>query len=214
MEHSGVVGAGHSAGAAVLAICEHLWPRTFCQLVAIEPIVFPPLVDAGNPLAEAAERRRRMFASPQAVFERYRGKSPFLQWTASALAEYAVHGFRSTEAAQAALGPGAVELKCQPAVEAAFYRSSRRFQMWDRLPGLQAPAVVVVGSTSTTMSLAYAEELAARWGTESGHAGPRARAVVVDAATHYVPQEQPEAVAELLAAAVRAGDETGAQPRL
>src|SRR4051794_16291876 len=74
-------GVGHSMGGAALLRAEQLRPGTFRSLYCYEPVVVPAppsgRAPAGNPMADAALRRRTTFADHDEARRNYRAKLPF-----------------------------------------------------------------------------------------------------------------------------------------
>lgn len=180
----GVVGAGHSSGAAALAMAEIMRPGTFSNLVLIEPIIFPPPFRRmeTNPMSETAMRRQSVFEDAEHVRSSYSGRGPFAGWDSGSLDAYAEHGFRSD-------GDRWV-LKCPPEVEAEFYRSATAHGAWDRLDEISCPVTLVAGAESESHPAGFVREQAARFGSAEIH--------LVPASTHFVPMERPEAVSRII----------------
>lgn len=185
------IGVGHSAGAAALAMVELAAPGTFDYLILIEPIIFPPPHERHDhsPLAQLALKRRTRFVDRCAAIDNFTGKGPFERWDAHALADYVDGGLRSDA--------GDLVLKCDPEMEAEFYRGGADHDTWDRLGDLLAPVALVVGADSTTHRGRYLDDLVARF--------PIADLVVVEDATHFLPMERPVLVADLIDDVVRGG---------
>ncbi|MFQ5948011.1 MAG: alpha/beta fold hydrolase [Acidimicrobiia bacterium] len=181
-------GAGHSSGATALAMAELLAPGSFEALVLIEPIILPPpfrrLED--NRLSAASLRRRRSFPSAQEALENFLGKEAFAGWDRRALEAYVQGGFE--------LADGAWTLKCPPQAEAEFYRGATAHGAWDRIGEIRCPVVVVAGEQSESHVLPFVERQVRRF--------PQAELVIVPGATHFVPMEQPAAVAAVIAGAM------------
>jgi len=177
-------GLGHSSGAAALVMAELLRPGTFRALVLVEPIVFPPPYFRAeeNPMSAAALRRRASFPSPEAALAAFRGRGPFRYWTDEALALYATHGLRPQG--------GAWALKCPPELEAEFYRGATAHGAWEGLGEVGCPVLLVAGADSDSHPAPFLEASGRRFGD--------ARLEVVPGAGHFVPMEQPGAVAGLL----------------
>lgn len=178
------VGVGHSAGGAALVLAELLRPGTFRSLLLIEPVIFPPpfMRIEDFAMTRTALKRRSAFPSKDAALESFRGRGPFAHWTAEALQAYVEFGFRDVG--------GAWTLKCAPEVEAEFYRTATAHGAWDRLEEVACPVVVAGGDESDSHPEEFLERQATRF--------PRARVATVPGATHFVPMERPEAVAELV----------------
>lgn len=178
------IGVGHSSGGTAVTVAELLAPGTFAGLVVIEPIVFPGphLRHEDNPMTAVASRRRSRFPSRQAALARFLS-GPFAGWDRRALDAY-------VDGCMRADGEG-VTLKCDPQVEAEYYREGLAHDTFDRLHEVRCPALVVSGERSTTHPPGFVEDLADRY--------RHGEAVVLPDAGHLVPMERPRRVAELVA---------------
>jgi pimeloyl-ACP methyl ester carboxylesterase len=119
------VGIGHSMGAHTLLQVAADQPGRFAKLVLFDPVILAPEFYArGEPLYTAdnphpAIRRKRDFASPEAMIERFRDRDPYNLFDPRVFADYCHFGL-----APALSGEG-MELACPPEVEASVYASSR-----------------------------------------------------------------------------------------
>jgi pimeloyl-ACP methyl ester carboxylesterase len=122
---AGAVGIGHSMGAHTLLQVAADRPQVFARLVLFDPVILAPEFYApGQPLFTAdnphpAIRRKRDFASAEAMIERFRDRDPYALFDPRVFADYCRYGLRP-----AASGEG-MELACTPEVEASVYASSR-----------------------------------------------------------------------------------------
>lgn len=122
---SGAVGIGHSMGAHTLLQVAADHPDAFSRLVLFDPVILAPEFYApGEPLYSAdnphpAIRRKRDFASPEAMIERFQTRDPYNLFDPRVFADYCRYGL-----VPAASGEG-LELACAPEVEASVYASSR-----------------------------------------------------------------------------------------
>ncbi len=179
------VGVGHSSGAAALAMAEILHPGSFRHLVLIEPIVFPgPFARAeSHPLVDGALRRRTSFSTRAETRAAFHRRGPFARWVDAALDLYVEHGFRD--------GPDdRRHLACAPATEAEFYRMATAHGAWNRLGEIDIAVTIVVGEHSDSHPPDFAATLAARF--------RHATLVSYPGASHFLPMEKPETVAELV----------------
>jgi pimeloyl-ACP methyl ester carboxylesterase len=180
---SGVVGVGHSMGGASLARAEILHPGTFRALILVEPILFPPPHGRADiPLAEVAGNRRRVFPDREAARLRFASGGPFAAWDPEVLDLYVDHAWGP--------GPEGWTIRCEPGVEADYYREGNNVDTWDRLHELDLPVVLVVGETSDTHRGAYLDRLIDRFRD--------VELVVIEGAGHLVPMERPTVIAELV----------------
>lgn len=122
---TGAVGIGHSMGAHTLLQVAADHPGVFSRLVLFDPVILAPEFYApGQPLytdenPHPAVRRKRDFASADAMIERFASRDPYCLFDARVFEDYCRFGLVS-----AASGEG-MELACSPEVEASVYASSR-----------------------------------------------------------------------------------------
>ncbi len=181
---SPAVGVGHSSGGAALAMAAIDGPGAFRHLVLIEPIIMPPPHERrdSDPMGAAAEARRSSFPNRDAAIAHFRSKRLFAGWEEGAVAAYVEGALRATGSE--------LVLKCTPRTEAEHYRSGWSHSTWDRLGEIATPVTLVVGADSTTHQGAYLAELTERF--------INVDLVVVPQASHSVPMEQPDAVADAI----------------
>lgn len=186
-----LVGFGHSMGGSSLLMAAHRDPSQFARLVLFEPIARPPEespVDASAwPIVLGARRRKRQFPSFQAAFENFRSKPPLSAMTAEALRGYVEHGLRPTH-------DGGVELCCPPELEAAIFVLGPRNRVWDLLPHIELPVLVVSGVIEPDQPSASAAQIAERL--------PRGELVVLPDQGHLGPFSHPRQVSEVVSAFV------------
>jgi pimeloyl-ACP methyl ester carboxylesterase len=191
----GAVGIGHSMGAHTLLQVAADAPRRFARLVLFDPVILAPefyappqaLYTADNP--HPAIRRKRDFASPEAMIERFATRDPYDLFDRRVFEDYCRHGL-----VPAASGEG-MELACAPEVEASVYASSRSN------PGILEAAtrvdipVLVVRAKHTTLndfkSSPTWPELAARM--------PQGTDLYRPDMTHFHPFQDPEDAARIIA---------------
>jgi len=119
------VGIGHSMGGHVLLQCAADVPALFSRLVLFDPVILAPEFYApGQPLFSGdnphpATRRKRDFASPEEMIERFRDRDPYCLFAPRVFEDYCRHGLLPAPA-----GAG-LELACPPEVEGSIYASSR-----------------------------------------------------------------------------------------
>ena len=187
-----LVGFGHSMGGATLLMTAQRNPDLFRALVLFEPIAFAQPdgdVDPENsPLAVGARRRRRQFESFDAAISHYASKPPLDRFDPGALDEYVRGGFAPV-AAERPDGP--VELTCAPELEAATFATSQAAGVWEVLPSIQTPVLVVAGrpDPNSPPSL-LAEQIAGRL--------PNARFHLDAELDHFGPFVDPRRVAGLV----------------
>jgi pimeloyl-ACP methyl ester carboxylesterase len=143
---------GHSMGGGVALMAERRKPGTLRTAYLYEPIVpsaaggdpdhVPDL--PGNPMSEAARKRRDTFPSKADALARYASRPPLDALRAGSLAAYVEHGF-------AELPDGTVRLKCSPAHEAATFAAEGKPTLEDA-GAVDVPVTVAVGMTGTGWS--------------------------------------------------------------
>jgi pimeloyl-ACP methyl ester carboxylesterase len=184
LELESIIGIGHSAGAANIACCEALRPDSFRRAVLIEPIVFPPAVQAVAHermalLPKGALKRRTVWPRRGALLKSYRSRPPFKTWREDVLRLYVQHGTYVRD-------DGQVELKCPAPIEAQMYAGATPFQAFELLPDVGCPTLVVRGEHSDShlpfVAQAIAEQMA------------DARVVTIEGAGHFCPMEKPDAI--------------------
>lgn len=188
-----VVGFGHSMGGAALLMAAHRRPDRFERLVLFEPISHqatdPPLTTEqirDFPIVQGALRRRRRFGSFDDAHDNYKDKPPMSLMTPSTLRSYVDHGFRPVDDD----GP-AVELRCAPELEAGIFVTGVRNGVWDLLPEIDTPCVVVGGRVEERQPSAQTAAIAERL--------PNGRYVLLDHQSHFGPFSHPAEIASLIA---------------
>ncbi len=187
----GLVGFGHSMGGASLLMAAHRDPSLFERLVLFEPIAGPvpdrPVDPDEIPLVVGARRRRRRFASFDEAYENFRSKPPLSQMTPESLRGYVWHGLRPT-------ADGDVELCCAPELEATIFMLAKDNGVWELLPEIDVPVLVVAGVVEADQPSFWAEQIAQRL--------PHGDVVLLPHQTHFGPFSHPDQVAELISARV------------
>lgn len=184
IEHIGapVVGFGHSMGGAALTAAAMKNPNAVAAAYLFEPIIFPAVGDGAaarrdSPIAEGARRRRAIFDSRDAAYERYASRPPLDALDGDVLRLYVDEGFRD-------LPDGTVTLKCPPAVEAEVFMNSQ-IGIFEDLPGVTMPVLVASGIAEPGPPM-YAPGVA--------EALPNAEFHKDDELTHFGPFEAPALV--------------------
>ncbi len=178
---------GHSAGAASGLYLAAERPKYFTRIIAIEPIVMPggyhPDESRRDEMSEGARRRRAVFDSPADAFTHYRARSLFELWPDEALRLYVEHGTFQRE-------DGRLQLKCPGEIEGEIFANSASLDIWESLPRIKAPVLVIRGQHTEDFLGLIAESVAARI--------PNGRLETVPDAGHLAPMERPDAIAGLI----------------
>lgn len=185
----GILGIGHSCGAAALVRAEAERPGAFRHLVLIEPISFPPPYRRiEGPMSAAARKRRSVFPSREFAFERF-ARGPFRDWHRESLDAYVDHGFSATD--------DGWELKCSPEVEADYFAEGSNHNTWDLLAQINLPVTLVAGERSDTHREPFLSALASRV--------RKADVIVLPGLGHLGPMEDPAAYARIIEEVVHLG---------
>jgi pimeloyl-ACP methyl ester carboxylesterase len=183
----GVPFAGHSAGATAGLYLASEQPQYFSRLAAVEPIVMPggytPDEEQRDRMAEGARRRRMVFGSSEEMVEQYRARPTFERWPDDMLRLYAEQGVFTRE-------DGSIELKCPGEIEGEIFSNSGVLNVWDRLPHIAAPVLVLKGELTEGFLSMVADGVAARV--------PNGRLVTLPGLGHLAPMESPKLVADEL----------------
>lgn len=190
----GIIGVGHSLGAATSLLAAVDDPGLFSAVVAVDPIVLTGATSVAwgvmkrfglaplHPLVRGALARHRKWPSRGAVREAYWGKKMFRGWRQEVFDDYVESAFEDAN------GEG-VRLRFPRRWEARIFEVSPH-NLWPRLRELAVPVLFVQGERSDTFvdaaRLRVAREL------------PTARVAVVPGAGHFVPMEEPEGLGRVI----------------
>lgn len=187
-----ITGFGHSMGGAALLLATDVEPDLFERLVLFEPIAMPPRAEPVDmdsmPIVIGARRRRPRFDSFADAYANYRSKPPLSTLTADALRLYVDHGFRPVDAAAP---DGEVELCCAPEYEASVFTASHANGVWDRLPAIETPALLVSGRVEQDQPSGATAQIAERM--------PNGTAIELPDLDHFGPLTHPDRVAAIIA---------------
>lgn len=193
-----VIGVGHSIGGIVTLRAALRDPKKFRALILLDPVFFvPPFLalwnfvraigmgEKAHPLIPAAKRRRREFDNLESLFQSYRSKSVFRYMSDESLKQY-IEGITKPKAD----GNG-YELAYTPEWETHIYLTGLRdFDLWRGLPDLDVPTLIIRGAETDTF-LPNAEKLVKK-------KNPRIRIYTLEKATHILPLEHPQEVADII----------------
>jgi lipase len=184
----GAIGVGHSLGGYATALAAARAPEAFAALLLVDPVILPR-ARYGHRLEgeHFAARRRNRWASPAAMYERFRDREPFRRWQPRVLRDYCEHGLLP-----APDGDGLV-LACPPAVEADIYAGASETDIYPEIATVRVPVVVLRGFPSQVNP---AEDLSASpTAPDLAAHFPHGRDVLLREQSHFIPMEVPEVVA-------------------
>jgi pimeloyl-ACP methyl ester carboxylesterase len=191
------IGAGHSMGATATLRLALRRPNLFQALVLVDPILLLPwMMHLWNlvyhlglgqrlyPMVKSAQRRRKVFESPESMYENYRSKSVFKNIDDHGLQIY-------VQAMARPDNDGQVTLAYPPKWETHFYLTGGRcdLDLWRDLSGLKPPILIIRGGDSDI----FWESTALR----VQRLLPQSRVFSIPGATHLVPLESPDLVFEV-----------------
>jgi pimeloyl-ACP methyl ester carboxylesterase len=185
------LGVGHSMGGHSTVCAAALRPKTYAELLLIDPTIMSrELYGTAPPDASYIAKRRNVFPSAEAMIERFQNRLPFSRWHPQVLRDYCEFGILPSG--------GEFVLACPPDIEASIYHESRvaASNIYPEIERIRQPVTVIRAgktrepgvfdlSTSPT-----APDLAAHF--------PHARDMVFANCTHYIPMEAPERIAASL----------------
>jgi pimeloyl-ACP methyl ester carboxylesterase len=190
-----VIGVGHSIGGIVILRAALRDPAKFRSLILLDPVLFVPsflalwkivrALGLGNklhPKIGGAMKRRRSFDDLEAVFQGYRKRDVFRYMSDENLRAY-IRGIVKPRAG------GGYELAYAPEWESRIYLTGLNdFDIWRSLPNLNIPTLILRGAETDTF-LERTARLVKR-------KNPGIQIQTLEKATHILPLEYPQEVAE------------------
>lgn len=191
----GVIGVGHSLGGVSTLAAALQRPELFRAVILLDPVVMRQrmlwlwntvrrlgLAHRMHPLIPNTVRRRRVFASAEEMFARYRRAPVFARLSDAVLRDY-VNALARPRA------DGQVELAYTPEWEVAIYANGP-LNLWRPMEQLRVPLLVIRGAETDTFSPKAARNIQRRV--------PHAVIHSIANAGHLVPMEKPDEVARLI----------------
>jgi pimeloyl-ACP methyl ester carboxylesterase len=183
------VAVGHSMGGHALVQSAALRPSAFATWLLIDPTIYPEERYSEPPLdGSFTLRRKARFDSVEQMFERFRHRPPFARWRPEILHDYCQFGLLAAR--------DGLVLACPPAFEASIYAESTapEANLYPVIADIAAPVVVMragmerkPGALDLSAS-PTAPDLASRFA--------RGRDILLPGRSHYIPMEDPDAVAK------------------
>ena len=168
-----VILAGHSFGAVSAILASPRVQDKLSGYVGFDPVTIPflarhwPYVPGGRavmkrffPIARNAGRRRHVFPSVKAVYERYHGRGAFKRMSDDALKDYIRGGLRPHKAG--------VQLACHPSWEQAIY-AAQGHNIYKGAKGLPQNSAILYGGKSPVSDLFTRAKIARIIGKENVH---------------------------------------------
>lgn len=137
---TGAIGIGHSLGGHAVTLAAALNPALFSALLLLDPVIFLQSQYTGRLKGEHfAARRRAIWESPNAMFERFKDRLPFSRWEPAVLHDYCDYGLLPTAQGNE------YTLACPPTVEADIYAGGTAIEsnIYPEISTIQIPVRVV-----------------------------------------------------------------------
>ena len=193
-EHLGqpLIAMGHSRGGTISLMLALKRPDLVRALVLIDPTILPFAwmwwwylakktgLARWLPIVATAAKRRNTWPDRESVLRAYRRKAVFSTWQPGFLEAYIAEG-------TATCLQGGIKLCCEPAWESKCF-SVCPHDIWRHVPQLKQPVLVLYGANSDTFRTPAVRRFKSKV--------PHARLKRFEQSGHFVPMEQPEAVAE------------------
>ena len=204
-----IVGVGHSMGGHALVDAAAALPGRFRSLVIIDPVIAAPEHYSGGGWAistaagesHPTAKRKRRFASPEAMIERFADRVPYRVFEPDALRAYCTYGLLP-----AADGDG-FELACPPEIEASVYMTSRtNAAVHDSIRILEVPVLVLRAKLPPPDRNMMDFSSSPTW-PGLVNEFRNAREIHFADRTHFLPMEIPQRIAELIVGEVEQLDE-------
>jgi len=181
------VGIGHSMGGHSLSFAAGTDSRLFKSLILIDPIIvqrqhYGDAITKEHPV----QRRKNRWHSPEEMFERYNGKSPFDTWDKAVLKDYCQYGLLPS-------GEERLELACPPIIEGSIYNNAmdkNGADIYDEIEKITAPTLVMHPPLSPSRKI---EDLIP---VNLADFFPDGEDELLPNNTHFIPMEAPQLVAE------------------
>ena len=186
---------GHSLGTALSTTLASIQPEWVKGLILIEPILPTgikrwtirtfQMLGMGHkiPIAQKALRRRAHFRSFEEAKAYYVGRSIFKSWPESWIEDYLRGGTKQHS-------DGCLSLSCTPEWESKSFALTNP-NLWAHVRNVQCPILIICGGINSTFG----------WGdiAEIKKVQPSATIVRKEDSSHFIPMEQPQEVARLVA---------------
>jgi pimeloyl-ACP methyl ester carboxylesterase len=193
------IGVGHSMGGHCITQVAGRIPEAFSRLLLVDPVILDPqayLTNRHLGFASAEDhpvaRRRNDWSSWQEMYERFRVRHPFSRWHPAVLEDYCRFGLLPV-----ADGQGC-ELACPPLVEASIYLGNSETDLYDLLPTVRQPVVVLRAPPRGPEDREIMDFSKSPTWPGLAAAFARGRDLLLSDHTHFIPMEDPALVARFI----------------
>ena len=193
-----IIGVGHSMGAHCIVQAALAAGWRFRRLTLFDPVIFPPSVyAAGVSFKEgnsSVARRRNTWDSPQQMYDSFKARKPFANWTPATLRDYCEYGLLRH-------GDG-YRLACPPAIEAAIYPRAVEANLSVELQDIAVP-VQVIRAEPRPPGAPVEDFMMSPTRPDLASQFPRGTDIYFPEYSHFMPMENPT----LAASTIRNGHE-------
>jgi len=193
------IGVGHSMGGHCVTQVAGRRSAVFRRLLLVDPVILDPEIYRGDryaalsgPEDHPVARRRNRWASWQEMYERFKDRHPFSLWQPAVLADYCRYGLLP-----AADGDG-FELACPPLVEASIYMGSTQTDVYDLIPRVDIPVVVLRAKARDPSEQSLMDFASSPTWAGVAAAFPNGRDVYLPQLTHFIPMQDPALTARFI----------------
>lgn len=195
-----LVGVGHSMGGHAMVEAAAASPGRFLRLVVIDPVIASPQdygeggwsIEGLGEMQHPVAKRKNRFASPEAMFERFAEREPYVVFERDALRDYCEYGLLPADD-----GDGFV-LACPPEIEASVYMTSRSNPaVYESIRRLDIPLLILRAKAPPLDRTVMDFSSSPTWPGLVGQF-KRGREVHLAEHTHFLPMEIPDQVAALI----------------
>ncbi len=191
-------GVGHSMGGHAMVEAAAACPDRFRSLVLIDPVIASPdeygaggwTITSPDGEPHPTVKRKRHFASPEEMIERFRDRAPYSVFHPEALRDYCTYGLLPEDD-----GEG-FRLACPPEIEASIYMTSRtNARVHEAIRALEIPVLVLRARRPPERRDTMDFSSSPTW---PGLAGEFrfGREIHLADRTHFLPMEIPDRIAE------------------
>lgn len=201
LDMDNLVGVGHSMGGHAMTTAASRLQDRFTRLVLIDPTIMDPEAYHHREAAHAAwlnesgehpvARRKNFFVDADAMFDNLHGRGSYSTWRDEALRDYCEYGLLENPE-----GEGYV-LACPPAIEASIYMGTSGTSIYDLLPLIEIPVVVLRARERDPDNRTMDFSTSPTW-PELAKAFRNARDVPLPELTHFIPMQAPELAADYI----------------
>lgn len=193
------IGVGHSMGGHCLVQVTASHPGVFRRLLLVDPVIFEPDAYATDryrgfegPEDHPVSRRKNDWRDWREMYERFKDRGSFAVWEDAVLRDYCRYGVLPRD-------DGRFELACPPQVESSVYLGNTSTDVYELIPGVQVPVVVIrAGGRDPDQHAIMDFSKSPTWEAVADQF-QLGRDVYLPDYTHFIPMQDPMLVARYIA---------------